>query len=269
LARFQKPNLLSGAVGSMLLTMLAPIVVCYYAILAGVELAIAPVDPEWYVLLGNFDPDIHPHGITPYWFVCLYVQALLLVALPFALPAVRDWVRARPLAAGLTFMAGCVGVAAALGLPEQLGPLGLRHPLLALQLIALGWAGFHARGAAEMALVTAAALVVGFTFAPAGPSAPVLIAGAMAAMLWIGTVALPRPLARATMYIGKQSMFLYLAHVVVIALLAKLGVAPDALMLVLAIGVSLIAAEGMARAMRHLRFPPLASRAGVQEIEGA
>jgi acyl-CoA synthetase (AMP-forming)/AMP-acid ligase II len=266
LARFQKPNLLSGAVGSMLLTMLAPIVLCYYAILAGVELAAGPVDPEWFLLLGNFDADIHPHGITPYWFVCLYLQALLLVSLPFAVPAVRHWVGAYPLAAGLLALAGLSGAALLVGLPAELGPIGLRHPLMALQLIALGWSGFHASGPAEKALVTAAAVAVGLTFISAGTTVPVLVAGAMAAILWIDSVPLPRSLGRAAMYVGKQSMFLYLAHVVVIAMLAKFGMAQNALMLVLAITLSLVAAEGMARALRYARLQPLGQRADVQEV---
>jgi acyl-CoA synthetase (AMP-forming)/AMP-acid ligase II len=265
LARFQMANLLAGAIGSMLWTMLLPIVVCYYVILAGVHIAIAPVDAEWFALLGNFDADINPHGITPYWFVCLYCQALIVFALPFAVPAVRRWVGKRPLAAGLLAIAGLGGAALSVGLPQELGPIGLRHPLLALQLVAVGWCGYHARSVAEKALVTVVAVVVALTFRSAGPTVPVLVVGATATMLWIGSVPAPAGLARAIMYFGKQSMFVYLAHVVVIAVLAKLGMAPTAALLVAVVAISLVAAEMMSRGMRLTRLTLHGPRAGAQE----
>ncbi len=265
LARFQKPNLLSGAIGGMLVTMLLPIVACYYAILAGVHLAIAPVDPEWFALLGNFDRDINPQGLTPYWFVCLYVQALILIALPFSLPAPRRWVGAAPLAAALWAIAGLAVAALLLGVSQAFGPVSVRHPFMALQLMAAGWCLYHAQSTLERFLALAVATAVALAFLSAGSTAPVLVTLAAAAILWLPPVRLPSSVARAAVYFGKQSMFVYLAHVVVIAVLAKLGLAQDALRLLATILLSLAAAEVMARGMRLILHPLQDRRARAQE----
>lgn len=264
LARFQKPNLLSGATGGMLVTMLLPILASYYVILAGVHLAIAPVDAEWFALLGNFDADINPQGITPYWFVCLYAQAMILIALPFAPPAVRRWVRAAPLVAGLWTIAGLAVVSLVFGVSQSFGPISVRHPLMALQLMAAGWCLFHAQSALERLLALAVAAAVALSFLSAGWTAPVLVALVASAILWLPLVRLPTSIARVTIYFGKQSMFVYLAHVVVIAVLAKLGLAQDGLRLLATIVISLLAAEVMSRGMR-LALQPLQQRAHAQE----
>ena len=250
LARFQMPRLMKGDVVSTIVTMLGPIVAAYYAILIGVTVFMAPVDAEWFALAGNFDTDIHPHGITPYWFVCLYVQAVLLIALLFVLPDVRRWIGTQQFFAGLVAAIVLYGAAMALDLGQMLGPTSVRHPLMGLQLMATGWSLFYARSAAEKAVITLVAAAIALPFATAGLIAPVLVAVSAAAIAWIGEVRLPALAARAAMYFGKQSMFVYLTHVIVVAVVAKLARGSDVLMLGLTILLSLIAAEALSRAMR-------------------
>lgn len=250
LARFQRPKLLQGEVVSAIATMLGPILVAYYAILVAVNFLMAPVDAEWFALLGNFDRDIHPHGITPYWFVCLYAQAVLLIALPFLLPAVRRFAGARPFAMGLVLALGLYASAMVLGLPQALGPTSVRHPVMGLQLLAVGWCVFLARGVGEKAVVTLVAGALALPFLPAGVTAPLFVVAVAAAILWIGQLPVPALLARALMYFGKQSMLVYLAHVLVVAILARLASPSGPMMLAAVIVLSLAAAEAMSRAMR-------------------
>jgi fucose 4-O-acetylase-like acetyltransferase len=252
LARFQKARLLAGSIGGMLSTMLLPIVIGYYLILTGVQVAIGPVDPEWFALLGNFDQDINPHGLTPYWFVCLYVQGLVLVALPFSSARVRRWVGEQPLTAGIAALAALAAAGFVLGLPSELGATAVRHPLMGLQLVALGWCVRHAASPTDKWLVAVLSFALAAVFLPAGMSVPVLLALAVAAVLWVESVPLPAALAWLVTYIGKQSMLLYLAHVIVIAVLSRLAWIPDGLMLSLTLLVSLAAAEAVARAMQAM-----------------
>ena len=123
---------------------------------------------------------------------------------------------------------------------------------MALQLMAAGWCLYHAQSTIEQLLALGVAAAVALAFLSAGWTAPVLVALAAAAILWLPPVRLPAPIARAAIYFGKQSMFVYLAHVVVIAVLAKLGLAQDGLRLLATIMLSLAAAEVMARGMRLL-----------------
>ena len=113
--------------------------------------------------------------------------------------------------------------------------------------------------------MTLLAVLVALPFLSAGPTAPLFVVAAVAAILWFGSVPLPAALARAAMYLGKQSMFLYLAHVLVIAVLAKVGVAEPVLRLLATIAVSLVAAEVMSRVMRFVLRPIELGRARPQE----
>jgi acyl-CoA synthetase (AMP-forming)/AMP-acid ligase II len=265
LARFQKPKLLSGAVGNMLLAMLLPIVSGYYVVLAGVHVAIAPVDPEWFALLGNFDADIQPHGITPYWYVCLYVQVLVLIALPFTSDGLRRWVGAQPLTAGIGAVAMLAAAALLIGVPAGLGPIALRHPLMGLQLVVLGWCLFHAQSQADRLMTAGLGAALAVMFLPAGWTVPVLLCGAVALVLWSPAVPLPAAIARGAMYIGKQSMLVYLAHVVVIAVLARLALGSGMLLLATTLAVSLAAAELMSRALRLMQPTGPSQRTRIQE----
>jgi acyl-CoA synthetase (AMP-forming)/AMP-acid ligase II len=263
LARFQRTRLLAGEIGPALRTMLAPIMACYYAILAIVHLAVAPVDAEWFLLAGNFDADINPRGLTPYWFVCLYAQAVLLAALPFAVPAIRERVAAQPFLAGAWLALGLMVLSILLGLPSGLGGTSLRHPAMGLQLMAVGWCVHVAGSRQEKLIATALAAAVAVNFWPVGPGAVALIIAAALAVLWIPSLPLPQAAASILYRFGRHSMLVYLAHVIVIFGLARLPVASEWIVLAATLVLSFAAAEILSRVIAAARLP------GVPGLGGA
>lgn len=250
LARFQRARLLEGKVGAVLATMLVPIVVCYFAILSLASLVWKPVDPEWFLLAGNFDSDINPRGITPYWFVCLYVQAIVLVCLPFAWPGVRTFAAQKPILAGAGLVAMLAGLCQLPDLPGLIPQAQLRHPVFALQLIAIGWCIFHARTREQKALVSLLAFVDFALLWRSDAGVLLFLLGGCAALIWIASVPLPAWASWVALLFGKNSMLIYLAHVIVLSVVEKLHLTSEALVFAGTLGASLIAAELFHRAFQ-------------------
>lgn len=260
LARFQSGNLLAGRVAALWRTMLVPLLVCYFAILAACQIFWKPVDAEWFVLLGNFDRDIHPIGIQPYWFVCLYAQVLVLTGLLFVIPGLRARVAADPFAAGLV-AAAVFGLLMLLAQPGEISIYTLRQPLFGLQIIALGWSGFYARNARDKALVSGLVALIFAVFVRQSPLTYGLIVAGSLFAVWGRTLLLPRPLARAILFTGKNAMFIYLAHVagtvLTMTALGLTGAAAFLLTLVLALVTGPLAQRAYRLARSALKSPRL------------
>lgn len=227
LARFQSANLIAGRIGPFLRTMLQPILIGYFGILAIVHLLWRPVDPTWFLLVGNF-VDGAGSGLQPYWFVCLYAQVMALIALAFSASPLREPVARAPFAAGVVLAAGLMGVWLALPVAGQGEMLAVRHPIPALMLIATGWAIFFA-GDIRGRLAVSALLVVGVALVwPMSLSIELFLLGGGLVVIWAGGLRLPAWLARPIFRVGRATLFIYLSHVLVIVAVSRLGL-PQAL----------------------------------------
>jgi acyl-CoA synthetase (AMP-forming)/AMP-acid ligase II/peptidoglycan/LPS O-acetylase OafA/YrhL len=273
LARFQSEVLFTGQVGKTWRTMLGPIVVVYFAILAGAALKFSPFDREWLFLIENFQRDLEPSVLVPYWFVSTYVQIIVLASLPFLVPRLRARVKAAPFEAGMAALL-------AVGLLIQMTEINdifynvrHRHPIIALELLLAGWCMFFARTTHQRLVATAAILLVWMqNYGPIEANIAALMLGGSLCTLWGVRVSLPRQAARGLLFFGSLSMFVYLAHVPVLYALSKF-VDSGVLMFSGAVVVSLAVAQAMKKTsdlvlQRLARYMPhRRSAAAIQSAE--
>jgi acyl-CoA synthetase (AMP-forming)/AMP-acid ligase II len=214
LARFQSGVLFQGQVAKTLRSMLMPIVAVYYVIIAVAAVRFAPIDLGWLFLVENFNTEVTPAVLLPYWFVSTYAQIVALASLPFAIPRVRETVKRAPFEAG-------VAALVAVGLIVQLTSINdifynVRHrnPVIALELLLTGWCMFFATSTRKRCLATLAVILVWLqNYGLIEANIAALLVGGSLCTLWGVNVSLPRPAARALLFFGSLSMFVYLAHV--------------------------------------------------------
>jgi acyl-CoA synthetase (AMP-forming)/AMP-acid ligase II len=214
LARFQSGVLFQGQVGKTLRSMLMPIVAVYYVIIAVAAVRFAPIDLGWLFLVENFNTEVTPAVLLPYWFVSTYAQIVALASLPFAIPRVRETVKRAPFEAGIAALV-------AIGLIVQLTAINdifynVRHrnPIIALELLLTGWCMFFATTTRKRCVATLAVVLVWLqNYGLIEANIAALLVGGSLCTLWGVNVSLPRPAARALLFFGSLSMFVYLAHV--------------------------------------------------------
>jgi len=217
LGRFQFEHLKQGKVGAVLFTQLTDIVAWYYFIIIGVSILFTPVNLDWFLLLGNFDPDVRPRGMTPYWFVCLYVQAVAFVCLFFALPAMRRSISEYPLHAGLFGLALLFGAAFLIDPTSSAsGGIQIRHPLFAMQLVFIGWSIQHARTRMQKLIVSAVLIAEGLTTWSFGVTVLPFIVGGGLLIIWLPVIYLPRVLYHVVFFLGANTMYFYLMHPIMV-----------------------------------------------------
>lgn len=222
IARFQSEPLFAGAVFRTWRIMLVPIVLCCLVLVTMTAAVWAPVDWRWFLFLGNFVEDISPKELTPYWFVCAYVQIVLLFTLPFLSPQVRAFFARSPFAAGLSSLAVVVLLAWLLQLDEVNFSSRHRHPVAALELFILGWCIYFARQFAQKLMMSA---IIGTVYVTHWSDLPnviavVILTGATAP-LWSLRLPATSWIARRLMQFGSLTMFVYLAHAPMISFVTR------------------------------------------------
>lgn len=217
LGRFQFEHLKQGKVGNVLFTQLTDIVAWYYILIIGVSILFNPVNLSWYLLLGNFDPNVKPFGITPYWFVCFYVQAVVAICLLFAVPLLRQGISANPFPAGLVGLVLLLGAALLIDpTASASGGIQVRHPLFAMQLVLIGWSIQHARTMVQKLTVSAVLIAVACTIWSYDLTVLPFIVGGGLLIIWLPVVSLPQMLSRAIFFLGANTMYFYLMHPIMI-----------------------------------------------------
>ena len=222
MARFQLTPLTEGRVGQVLRTMLAPILVGYYALLLLVHLALRPISLPWFLLLGNYEREFG-QGIEVFWFVGLYTQLMLLMCLPFLLRPVRALVAARPFAAGIGLLVALMVLAPALR-GDMAPDYRVRDLFFAGQLVLLGWLTFLA-GADPRRRVLVTVLIgldVALFWSAQRWGVAALLLGGLLPLLWLRTVRLPWPLARGLTFVAQRTLYIYLTHPFCIMVLVRL-----------------------------------------------
>ncbi|MFM2357251.1 MAG: Long-chain-fatty-acid--CoA ligase, partial [Pseudomonadota bacterium] len=224
LAQFHRETIRSGNWRRILTSLLIPILPVYYLLLASFHLLREPIPPEMYLLIGNIPRRLDAPLFEPYWFISLYAQLVLVVALLAALPVVRRLISRD----SFRFAMGAAVVCSVLSvlfqtvwldvavpvLPQEdgIGPNPQRTLPVALPFLFLGWAVFSARSLEERLATIPLLLVVLFVF-PAWTVNHLGIAGGTAiALLFLPGVPLPARLAWIARKLAAATMFVYLVH---------------------------------------------------------
>jgi hypothetical protein len=214
LARFQSGVLFQGQVGKTLRSMLMPIVAVYYVIIAVAAVRFAPIDLGWLFLVENFNTEVTPAVLLPYWFVSTYAQIVALTSLPFAIPRVRETVKRAPFEAGLVALVVIALIVQLTAINDIFYNVRHRNPIIALELLLTGWCMYFATSTRKRCVAMLAILLVWLqNYGLIEANIAALLVGGSLCTLWGVNVSLPRPAARALLFLGSLSMFVYLAHV--------------------------------------------------------
>ncbi len=169
------------------------------------------------LLNGVFGPDGSRYA---YWFVESLVQILLVLAVAFAVPAVGRFERRRPML--VAYVAVAAGLCARFNLFEPSIDHTVRwRPQDVFWFFALGWAAARApsvRHRRFITLVTAACLPGFF-----GDSRGFLVGVAIAAVVWLPTIKVPRVALRFMTPLAAASLYIYLTHIPLYMALYRAG----------------------------------------------
>ena len=218
MARFQRRSLIEQD-HARFFRPLVGVLALYYLLVAGYAVAWGTIPWASVLLVGNLGLTTPASRLMlPYnsWFVEAFVQILLIWAALFRLPAVRRLAAAAPFALGLTFLAGAL-------LARFAGPSlwPIDGPLIftvwwVLPLAAFGWCIAFADSAARRLVLAVAALLAMPALAYAGGNwlgawiryglqIPVVLC-----LLYVPSLRLPAPLARACVAIAAATYHIYL-----------------------------------------------------------
>lgn len=203
-------------------------------------------DVDWYnALLLNYVVDPEAWG---YWFVETLPQLLLLMALLFALPAVRALDRSRPFALPAAgYLAGLLGQF----VDDGANAFSLRQMSVhtVIWLFALGWAAQRAATVRQrVAVLAGLAVAVPMMFAHEPHRAAVVAVGT--ALLLVPTLPVPRPLVRVCGLLAGASLAIYLTHYAVMTALTGL---PTALVVLACLLAGVAVQEVLGRTAASLR----------------
>lgn len=158
------------------------------------------------LLLNQFlDPDT-----MGYWYVEAVVGILLLLALLFAVPAVRRWERHRPFGFAVALLVVALA-ARALPDPDTLFSERLMSTHLVLWMFVLGWVAYRSDTSARRLVTAALVLLLVPDFFAWPPRAAVVTVGLLVLLL-VPRIPVPRPLVRPLGAVAGASLAIYLTH---------------------------------------------------------
>lgn len=246
MARFQRRQIAQGRSVQLMVKMLYPIVPLYGLLLLLYAASRQAPPPSYYLLLGNYEYWTKGSLLVSYWFVSLYAQIILVIALVAAVPKLRDAAANRT----WLFGAGASGVllAGLLALDHLQNSAGLSyHPQRglpeALSVFCIGWMIQSMRGASQI-LATAglAALTLLLLCLIDMPPQTALLLSAALVLLGSGlAVGLPRALARRLNLLATVTLYVYLLHEVIINMLSRMHLS-DPIKIALALPLSFLTA---------------------------
>ena len=244
-ARWQLPEIIRAGSVKTLLRTIRHVAVPTVLMVAVLQVLTRRFEVTPLLLISNF---LDPHDLKGFlfYFMEFYIQLLLLAALLFSFPRVREWFRVRPMVSALVLFAVAVAIDRAIehvwngdynyhrtpwhyGWPFALG-------------IVLAFANDWRTRCLAMALSIVAALAVwGST------SAAFYVVGGCAMVLFIPAIVVPAPAKLIVAEIASASMFIYLSHYQMMSVVMKVfGHARPWLSLVSATVLGIALAHGYA-----------------------
>lgn len=250
-ARFQVDQIGAGRPLRIVLKMLYPIVPLYYLTLLAYDVLREPVPLRYWLLLGNYEPWAGGSILVVYWFVSVYVQIVLLLALVSAVPAARAAVVTDPWRAAALAAAALLAALAVTALVDGergLAYISQRGLVECLAIFAVGWMLRTMTGARRgvTALLAAAVLALLVTLGMTGQ----VLATVLGALLLLGLrvqIRVQRTIARGLNELASYTLYVFILHPVVISALSRVD-PPQATAAVLALVLSFVCAALAKRA---------------------
>lgn len=219
-ARFQLPEIIrTGSVRTLFGT-IQYVAVPTIILIAFLQLATRKFELAQLLLISNF---LDPRTLTGFlfYFVEFYTQLLLLAALLFSFPRVRESFRVRPMASALFLLLAMVAVRQTIEMFWDTDYNYRRTPWNYAWAFALGMVLASANDLRSRFLAVAVSTVVvlsywGFT------SAAFYVGGGCALVLFVRTFVVPAPAKVVVSEIAGASLFIFLTHEVVISIVTKL-----------------------------------------------
>ena len=229
-ARFRVPQLETGAVWPAVRSMLLKVALPYYALLTLFFVYLRQLWWPLYGLFNNFTTGFRQNGVPRmqiYWFIETYIGLYLIVCALFLLPPVRRLSRERPWG----FAVGLLAITTLLRLAGEFSsgyPMFYKNtPVMLGYVFALGWAIFAARTLAQRIGLALFSVLLCYTL----PPAHVLIGRELFLALLMALIFVPRiPVgalfARLFSTLAAASLYIYIAHPLVLQPARKLTGTP-------------------------------------------
>lgn len=249
MARFQLRQIESGRASQFFFRMLYPIVPLYFLLLV-VYATLRDKPPlSYFFLLGNYEPWSGGSLLVVYWFVSLYAQIVLVMALVTAIPALRKPAVTTPWAFGAAasalLIAVMIGLLVLAGGREGLPYHPQRGLAECLSVFFLGWMLRTMQGPRQIAvtLVMAVATLALLRLLDMTPQVLVVASVGLALLALRFSVPVPRGLGRFLSALAGVTLYVYLAHEILVFGIAKLGLS-DPLNVLLSLVLSFAFALG-------------------------
>lgn len=230
-ARFQLQRVIETGKAWLALASLPRIIVPAMLILGVQQLRHRDLDVPSLFLFNNW---LNQPGAHSYWFIEVFVQLHVALALLLLLRPVRVAFRDHAFAASVVSV--IVGAALFYGSPLLYDTEHLHNllPQFALWFFALGWCALFAKqtwqrvvtslllvllAAAQMPMATMATMAAATT--PASKAVWILVGGAL--LIWLPPLRLPTPVTRAISWLASASLYIYVSHSVVMEPLKAKG----------------------------------------------
>ncbi len=259
LARFQQHRMANGVFKPVIADALLRVVLPYSLLMIPLLLVSrADFSLGWFVLASVFTVDFRG-PLFAFWFIETVIHSMLLTMALFLIPPVRAWSRTKPFLLALGFVA----LAAAL---KGGGPLfwsdGKANALTVdawLYAYMVGWGMFAAQTKAQKWLIVVLAAALAFIDWGPDSARPIWLVLAVAAILFVPRLTMPRPAANAIMVTAQASYFIYLMHVIATHfLIARAPITPvPAVNSAVLLAVSIALGIGYYRGWRLVAQPAL------------
>lgn len=214
LARFRSDSLFAGEGLDLVKSTLTRYMLPYWLILVTYLLAKQEFDIPSLLFVSTFFTNRASSFLEPFWFIEVFFQIALLLAMVFAIPPLRNGIAGRPLAFGV----GAFGLLGASHVVANAWGVSLPPVALWSGIVALGWSVHFAQERTERILLSLTALGMPW-LTPRGE----MVALVMLILLWVQRVPLfVEPIKNAFGKIGAASFQIYILHAVVITALGFL-----------------------------------------------
>lgn len=215
LARFRSDSLFRGEGLELVRSTFTRYMLPYLVILVAYLLAKGKLDIPSLLLVSTFFETRASTFLEPFWFIEVFFQVMILMAIFFSIPPLRNAVAARPLAWG----AGALAVLG--GLHVASNQSGIPLPPIALWsgIVALGWCSHFAQSKQERVLLTLTAFVLPW-LVPRGAAVGLVLV----ILIWLPRTRLfLEPLKELVGRVGAASFQIYILHAVILTLLGTIA----------------------------------------------
>lgn len=277
-ARFQVQLIAQGRPLKILARMLYPIVPLYYVLLLIYAMLRDPVPLRYWLLIGNYEPWTGGSLLVVYWFVSVYAQIVVVLAIVSSVGPARRLVTNDPWRAGMLAVTGILAILTTLVLIQTLHRdlpyLPQRGLPECLSMFTLGWLLQRMNGVRQTLITVAltATVIVMLAILDMTPQVLAAALGALALLAFRLEIEVSRSWARILNQLASTTLYVYLFHQIIIYFLSRFQLAETATA-VISLVLSFAVAAGAKRAfdsvdhmMVRLRAPSRSKNTTTDEV---